>query len=152
MDTTLGDDQSDLTENCRATCLAGLPDPEVKARVWAEITDPNNTDSLYRRSAKMTGFYSANQLDIIEPYFDKFFDELVRQNQLSTHKKFEAFFHNLLPRMRVNDSHIVRLVTILQETPDSEQMFQEILRDGIDSLVKTQTIRALAARELQAKL
>jgi len=54
--------------------------------------------------------------------------------------------------MRVNDSYIVRLVTILQETPDSEQMFQEILRDGIDSLVKTQTIRALAAQELQAKL
>ena len=58
LETTLGDDKSDLAENCRAGCLAGLPDPEVKARVWQEVTDPNNTDSLYVRNAKMSGFYS----------------------------------------------------------------------------------------------
>lgn len=34
LETTLGEDKSDLAENCRAACLAGLPDPEVKARVW----------------------------------------------------------------------------------------------------------------------
>jgi len=58
LELTLGDDKSDLAENCRAGCLASLPDPEVKARVWQEVTDPNNTDSLYVRNAKMGGFYS----------------------------------------------------------------------------------------------
>jgi len=53
LESTLGDDKSDLAENCRAKCISGLPDPEVKARVWAEITDPNNTDSTYVKSAKM---------------------------------------------------------------------------------------------------
>jgi len=132
--------------------LAGVPDPDVKARVWAEITDPNNEDSLYKRSAKLAGFYASGQIDIIEPYFEKFFDELVRQNQLTTHKKFESFFWSLLPRMRVNDHYIVRLVSILQDTPDIENTFRETLRDGIDSLVKTQQIRAFAQNELQAKL
>jgi hypothetical protein len=41
LEVTLGEDKSDLSENCRASCLAGLPDAEVKARVWSEITDPN---------------------------------------------------------------------------------------------------------------
>jgi len=39
--------------------MAGLPDAEVKARVWAEILDSNSTDSVYVKSAKMQGFYSA---------------------------------------------------------------------------------------------
>ena len=38
----LAEDQSDTADRCRAACMASLPDPEVKARVWAEITDPNN--------------------------------------------------------------------------------------------------------------
>ena len=55
----------------------------------------------------------------------------------------------MLPRVVVKDNYIVRLVTILQETPDTEQMFTEMLRDGIDILVRQQQIRALASRELQ---
>lgn len=152
LELTLGTDQSDLSENCRATCMTGLPDAEVKARVWEEITDPNNSDSRYLRGAKMAGFYSFDQVDIIEPYFEKFFDELVRQNEMTTHKKFEDFFHYMMPRMRVTDHYIVRLVSILQDTPDNEQMFSETLRDGIDLLVKTQQIRAFALEEQKAKL
>lgn len=149
LETTLGEDKTDLAEQCRAACLAGLPDPEVKARVWQEVTDPNSTDSVYIRNAKMGGFYSGDQLDIIEPYFDKFFDILYEQHEKSTHKKFEGFFYSMLPRVVVKDNYIVRLVTILQETPDTEQMFTEMLRDGIDILVRQQQIRALASRELQ---
>lgn len=59
-------------------------------------------------------------MDIVEPYFEKFFDILYEQHEKSTHKKFEGFFYSMLPRMFVTDNHIVRLVTILQETPDSE--------------------------------
>lgn len=51
----LGDDKSDLADRCRAACMASLPDAEIKAKVWAEITDPNNTDSAYVKIAKMSG-------------------------------------------------------------------------------------------------
>jgi len=36
----LGSDNSDIAVRCRAACMAGLPDAENKAKVWAEITDP----------------------------------------------------------------------------------------------------------------
>jgi len=53
-----GDDNSDIAINTRARCMAGLPDAAIKAKVWAEITDINSTDSVYLRSAKISGFYS----------------------------------------------------------------------------------------------
>ena len=120
---TLGEDQSDLAENCRATCMTSLPDPAVKERVWQELIDPNNTDSLYIKNAKMAGFYSLNQIDIVQPYFDKFFDILVEMKNTKVNKEFESFFWNLLPSMQVQDSHIVRLVSILQDTPDTDHIF-----------------------------
>lgn len=110
---TLGEDKSDLSENCRASCMAGLPDPEVKARVWAEITDPNCKDSLYVKNAKMAGFYALSQLEIVEPYFEKFFDILLEMHEKTTYKEFSSFFHSMMPRMQVKDSHIVRLVSLL---------------------------------------
>ena len=144
LETTLAGDTSDLAENCRTACMAGLPDAEVKARVWAEITDPNNSDSAYVRSAKMSAFYSGDQMELCEPYFDKFYDVLVEFHNNFTHKVFSAFFAYMMPKMKVTDAHIVRLLTILQDTPDNEQMFRDTMQDGLDSLVRMQQCRALA--------
>ena len=49
----LGEDKSDQADRCRAACMASLPDPAVKAKVWADLVDPNNSDSVYIRNAKM---------------------------------------------------------------------------------------------------
>lgn len=61
-----------------------------------------------------------------------------------TYKQFTGFFHSLLPRMVVKDAHIVRLVSLLQDVPDTDAMFAETLRDGLDLLIRTQQIRAYA--------
>lgn len=70
----MADDNTDIAVNTRAKCMACLPDAEMKAKVWAEITDVNSKDSVYLRTAKIQGFYSWDQLDIVAPYFDKFYD------------------------------------------------------------------------------
>ena len=54
----IGEDKSDIAENTKETCLALIPTAENKAQVWASICDPNSTESLYKRQAKMAGFYS----------------------------------------------------------------------------------------------
>lgn len=54
----LGDEKSDLAINTRLTCLAGLPDANVKEDTWKAITDVNSQESLKERSAKMAGFKS----------------------------------------------------------------------------------------------
>ena len=52
LEMTLGDEKSDLADRTRATCMASLPDPNVKAQIWKDLTDPANTESKYMKSAK----------------------------------------------------------------------------------------------------
>ena len=118
--------------------MASLPDPDVKAKIWAEITDPNNTESLYMKRAKLAGFYSYEQLDIVEPYFDKFYELIPFMQEKTNPKTFEAFFYGLLPRMKITDSHIVKLVALKQDTPDNQKQFMNILQDGIELLIRSQ--------------
>lgn len=140
----LGDDKSDIAERCRAQCMASLPDPDIKAKVWAEIIDPNNSDSLYVRQAKMGGFYGHDQHDIVEDYFDKFYEVLPIMYKNSTHKKFESFFNTMLPRFgEIKDEHIVKLMCLKQETPDIEKQFMNTLQDGIELLIRSKEIKAL---------
>ena len=93
------DDNSDIAINTRAKCMAGLPDAAIKAKIWAEITDLNSKDSLYVKNAKIAGFYSWDQLDIISPYFDKYYEILPVLNQGTTYKYMSSFFYSLLPTM-----------------------------------------------------
>ncbi len=51
-------EEDDLSMNCKATCFAGLPCAENKAKTWAEIIDCDSKDSIYLRKSKMAGFYS----------------------------------------------------------------------------------------------
>lgn len=39
---TIGDDKSDIAENTKETCNALLPSAEGKAKIWAELIDPNS--------------------------------------------------------------------------------------------------------------
>jgi len=143
LEMTLGEEKSDLALQTRATCMASLPDPDVKATIWAEITDPDSTESLYMRSAKINGFMSFEQLDLCEPYFDKFFDHVATMQAKTSTKIFESFFFGLLPRMNISDAHIVKLVALKQDTPDNEKTFINTLQDGIELLVRSKQVRAL---------
>lgn len=140
----MGDDNSDIAVNTRAKCMAGLPDAAMKAKVWAEIIDGSSKDSLYLRTAKISGFYSWDQLDIIAPYFDKYYEELPRLNKETTFKYLSTFFYSLLPTMQIADSHIVKLVKIKANTADSEHNFAKMLQDGIEVLVRCMEIREFA--------
>jgi hypothetical protein len=57
LERVLGEDKSDLANSVKETALASLADPEIKERVWKELTDLESKESIYARSAKMGGFY-----------------------------------------------------------------------------------------------
>lgn len=88
LEKVIGDDKTDVAENTRAKCYAGLPDAEVKAKVWAEITDPHSKESVYLRTAKIQGFYSWDQVDILAPYFDQFYEVIA---PLAKHASYRYF-------------------------------------------------------------
>lgn len=74
------------------------------------MIDANTTESIYKRAAKMGGFYSWKQIDLVRPYFDKFYEVLPLIYEKHAFKYIENFYHSLLPRMEIKDEHIVKLV------------------------------------------
>ena len=75
LEVTFSDDKSDIAENYRASCLATLLDPEVKAKIWQEISDMDSEDSLCMLQAKMNAFYW-NDEELTAAYEENFFDLL----------------------------------------------------------------------------
>ena len=65
----------------------------------------------------------------------------------SSYRSFESFFYTLLPRLAVTDEHIVKLVVLKQDTPDTEKNFMIIIQDGLELLLRTKLIRELAMQQ-----
>lgn len=76
LEEVLKDDKSDIATRTRMACMASIPDAQTKEQVWNELTDPKSQFSLYEKSAKMSGFYSFDQMDLCSPYFEKFYEVL----------------------------------------------------------------------------
>lgn len=126
--------------------MALIPTAESKAKIWEEVTDVNSTESIYKRAAKMGGFYSYKQLDIVRPYFDKFFDVLPQVYEKQAFKYVENFFHSLLPRMDIKDEHIVRLLTLKLQTPDNNTNFANIINEGLELTMRSKSVREFAEK------
>ena len=143
-------DSSEAGEICRASCIASLPDAETKERVWNEIVRPCKLSSASVQKAKMANFYHHDQMDIVSPFIDKFFDlvsndgpssarshydpeEPLSADPMVSNKGKSAFFHGMLPRMGLRNSHLRRLSSMILESEEDE-VFKETLRNGSELL------------------
>jgi hypothetical protein len=63
---------------------------------------------------------------------------------LDHYKGLCSFFHAMLPRLNVREHHVYRLCSILYDTPHSQGPLCSMLKDGIDILLRTKRIIALA--------
>jgi aminopeptidase N len=74
IDAELERDQTDAGERHAARCRAALPDPAAKAAAWAAITSGTLPNAVFR--ATLGGFADLDQPDLLEPYTQRFFDEV----------------------------------------------------------------------------
>ena len=67
-------DTSDKAKNVQEVCESILPDADLKAKIWEEVTNIDSQEGLMKMKIKMSGFFQREQqLDLIEPYFEKFY-------------------------------------------------------------------------------
>jgi len=147
LEKVIGDDKSDIAKNVRIQCEASIPDPAVKEQVWKEITDPNSEISIKERQSKMMGFYARSQFDICKPYADKYYEELKDFDKKHSNKYVEAFMHNMRPTMEILDSHIVKLVAIKGNVPDTSSAYKKQLEENIELLIRCKTLREMAVQD-----
>lgn len=91
----------------------------------------------------MGGFYSWKQLDLIRPYFDKFYEALPLIYEKTSFKYVESF-NSLLPRMEIKDEHIVKLLALKLQTPDNNTNFANLLNENIELVMRSKQIREYA--------
>ena len=55
--TVVAEDKSDVAQELKLACYAGMPDQKMKEKVWKEFTDPKSKLSMKERQAQMDSFY-----------------------------------------------------------------------------------------------
>ena len=73
MDKETAGDHSDEITRFKLACEAGLPNAEKKEALWKWYTNEAATESDKTFEASMSGFLQWQQLDILQPYVEKFF-------------------------------------------------------------------------------
>ena len=82
-------------------------------------------------------------MDLIRPYFDKFYEDLPHVYEKSIFKYVETF-NSLLPRMEIKDEHIVKLIALKLQTPDNNTNFANLLNENIEFVMRSKQIREYA--------
>ena len=109
-------DDSDKAKKVELQCDQSLPDAEQKERIWAQITDMDSQETLQMFQIKISGFFRRNeQLDLITPYFEKYFDVLGEIVEKKDREYAEVFMNTLSPAFMARDS--------------DEKAFREYLRN-----------------------
>lgn len=146
LESTLGDDVSDIAQSVRNFCRATTSDLAVKEQIWNDILDPNSSLSLYEKNALMGGFYSWDQVDALDGFYDKFYDSLETIYTNQTWKFVSSYTATMLPRMKIEDRHIVKLITIKSQVADNNGNYMKVLQDGIELLIRSKKIRDMAKK------
>ena len=94
----------------------------------------------------MAGFYSYKQLDLIRPYFSKFIDFLPVLYEKKSFKSVESYFHSLLPRLEIEDEHIVKLLSLKISIPDNNTNFANLVSEGIELMLRSKEVREYAEK------
>lgn len=105
-------------------CDQSLPDPDQKERIWMSITDMENTESLQTLQIKMNGFFRRNQqLELITPYFEKYFDVLGEIVEKKDREYAEIFMNTLSPAFMARDSDEAAFRNLLRNPAYKERNF-----------------------------
>ena len=139
----LKSDPSDRGQRAKLRCDVSAPDPSVKAGAWARING-EGYGSLYLTGAAMSGFNWWAQASLLEPYTERFFDQLpaiFRERD----KEFAAdYFRSLLPGHRVEQAVLDRSERVLASLGEDQASLVRMLREANDDLSRAIRCRRFA--------
>jgi len=95
---TFKNDESDTGKQIAKVCDYSLPDAALKEQLWTEIMDPQTKDSLMDTRQKIQGFWQRHQqLELITPYFEKYYNEVNKVVETRDREFAEVFTQSMSP-------------------------------------------------------
>jgi aminopeptidase N len=151
IDAELDLDRTTTAGEYAAGALATRPTSRAKADAWATITGradlpKGSLDAIdgKRRGAVGIGFAQPNQIELVRPYVERYFEVLEDVWATRTAENARSFVENLYPRLIVEPGIVERTDAFLASAAPSAAL-RRMLIEGRDDVV-----RALAAQELDA--
>ena len=137
-------DDSDAGRNVVKVCEYSLPDSALKEKLWADLTDVNSTDSLMESKLKMQGFFQRKaQLELIQPYFEKYYAVLNKIVECRQREYAEVFASHLSPSFMARDGDEKAFNDLLEKANKEKDFYIRFLKGEIESIDVTKRSRKL---------
>ena len=126
-------DPSDRGQRARLQAEVSFPRPEVKAEAWERIHG-EGYGSLYMTAAAMGGFNWWRQRELLTPYVDRFFENVVGVFERPNKEFATSYFGALFPSYRAERGVLERSQQLLSELNGRMPMLERKLREANDDL------------------
>ena len=123
-----------------AACRAARPSAEAKAQAWASVVDSADLPNAVL-AAVIGGFYSAEQVDLTEPYVEPYFAKVGELWATRTVEMAHSLVVGLYPALLVSPTVVERTDAYLA-THDVPPALQRLLLEGRDGVVRALRARA----------
>ncbi|TQS13345.1 aminopeptidase N [Microbispora hainanensis] len=142
IDAELARDATATGERSAATSRASIPTPEAKAETWATIVSGKLSGALLR--ATILGFMDPRHPELLEPYADRYFEEVGRIWSEWTSDMAQSFAIGCYPALLISPETVARTQDYISSTQPPHAL-RRLLLEGADGVS-----RALRARERDA--
>lgn len=127
-----------------AVARAAIPTPEAKQRAWkSAMVETELANAML--SATVAGFVQADQVELLRPYRQRFFDEIVAAWDSQTMEMGQTLAMGLYPALLVEEQTLAATDEFLART-DINPALRRLVVEGRDGVV-----RALQARRRDAR-
>jgi len=141
---TFETDDSDNAKNVQKVCDWSLPEPALKEKLWAEITDFESKDSLMDIRLKIQGFWQRKQqLDLMTPYFEKYYAIIASTIDKRDREFGEVFMNNLSPAFMAREQDEKAFQALLDNTSEPTHFFTLFLKKALETIDVTKKSRKL---------
>ncbi len=136
LDKELEKDKSDEGLRAKRACQAAIPTAENKAKHWEMFIDEKTKENDHMLFASMGGFNSWENLELLKPYVDKYFDVIASVFAKRSRTYAETFFMVLKP-LEASEDVLHRYEGLLTKVKDEEKTFKKDVLEEISDLKRT---------------
>ena len=136
-------DQSDRGRRAQIRAAASAPTREAKDRAWQQIHG-EGYGSFHLTRAAMQGVFWNNQADLVEPYVDRFFDQLRDVFETRDHPFARSYLLTLYPAYRADPRVVDRSRALLDDLDGQLPTLSRQLAEVTDELERAIRVRRFA--------
>ncbi|MEU8265895.1 aminopeptidase N [Sphaerisporangium sp. NPDC049002] len=126
-------------ERSAALCQAAIPTAESKAQAWASITGGTLSGAVLRST--VVGFMDPNHVELLQPYGERFFEEVGRIYKSWTSDSAQRFATGCYPALLIDTSTVARTQDYISSS-EPPHALRRLLLEGADSISRALRARA----------